>query len=314
MRLFAVILQKMGYFLLLMMLGFCLGKLGLVPKKSLPTFSGLIVKVFLPALQMSLIFKNQTTFGTFPEKRVFVALQLMAYALLLAAALGGAALFRVHPPKRSSFRGGMVGGNVGFLLVPLVLSVFPEGSGESYIPVLVALDTTVVWSIGLLLYSEGSAAKNGIVGMLRGMFNPMLIAILLALTLMTLHVPIPSQVQDVVDALGSVAGTLGLMILGVNIFYMDKHVKGEVLPCLGFIALRQIVVPLLVYVVSRRFTGETEAMLLMLLCGVPTMTSTGLLAIEYHTDVDFASTLVFLSTMASLVTIPLISFLAPLLA
>ena len=56
--------------------------------------------------------------------------------------------------------------------------------------------------------------------------------------------------------------------------------------------------------------GESQALLLMLLAGIPTMTTTGLLAIEYHTDVDYASNLVFVSTILSLATLPLIALIS----
>ena len=66
----------------------------------------------------------------------------------------------------------------------------------------------------------------------------------------------------------------------------------------------------LVFVISRPVLGSSEALLLMLLTGIPTMTTTSLLAIEYHTDVDFASNLVFGSTLSSLLTLPMIALVS----
>ena len=109
------------------------------------------------------------------------------------------------------------------------------------------------------------------------------------------------------------SGTLGLMVLGVNIYYMDKHMKGNMGKVAVFIALRQIVVPLIVYILARHLTGPVEATLLMLVSAIPTMTTTGLLAIEYHTDVDFASNLVFLSTVSSMATIPMLALVTSLI-
>ncbi len=309
MDLFTLISSKMIYFFLLMALGFFLGRIRLIPKDSLPTFSRLIVRVLLPALQVSLVFRRGTTFLSFAEKSTFVLLQLGAYVLLTIGGVAGAWLLRLRFPQRNSFRGGMIGGNVGFLLVPLILSVFPEDGGQAYIPLLVSMDVLYVWTVGLYFYMEGTGAAKSPRAFLKRLFGPMLVGILLALTLTTLHVPIPEQILEALDAAGAASGTLGLIILGVNIYYMDRHLSGSLLPMLGFIGIRQILIPLLTYVIALPIAGRTESVLLMLLSAVPTMTTTSLLAIEYRTDVNFASGLVFLSTVLSMATIPLVTFI-----
>ena len=310
-QLFSVIFSKMIYFLLLMILGFLLARLGLIPKNSISTLSGLVVKVFLPCLQMSLVFERGTTFGTFMEKGPFALVQLGCYGLLTLLGLGGVRLFRIRFPQRNSFVGGMISGNLGFLYIPLILSVFPEQQG--YVPILAAVDTLYVWTVGLLFYAQGTerdGEKRTAGKFFRRLLNPIFVAILCAMTLSTLQIPLPQQLTEAVSSVGNVSGTVGLMLLGANIFYMNKHLKGRIMPMAGFVFLRQILAPIVVYVIAGRILGKTEAMLLMLLTGIPTMTTTGLLAIEYHTDVDFASNLVFFSTVSSLATIPLITFLS----
>jgi predicted permease len=101
-----------------------------------------------------------------------------------------------------------------------------------------------------------------------------------------------------------------MMLLGANICFMQKNLKARAGSSLGFVFLRQLAAPLTVFLLSRLVVGESQALLLMLLAGIPTMTTTGLLAIEYHTDVDYASNLVFVSTILSLATLPLIALIS----
>ncbi len=313
-NLFGVIGPKMIYFFLLMLIGFGVGKLGIISREALPAFSGLIVKVLLPALQISVVFQRGATFAIFWEERRFVVLQLLVYVLLTVAGMLGSRLLRLKYPQRNSFRGGMIGGNVGFLLIPLIMAVFSE-EGQSYLPVIVAVDTMYVWTVGLYFYTEGTQSMQGSrkTALLRRLLSPIFCAILIGLTLSSVHLTLPVQVKEVVDAAGTMSGTLGLMVLGVNIYYMDKHMKGNMGKVAVFIALRQIVVPLIVYILARHLTGPVEATLLMLVSAIPTMTTTGLLAIEYHTDVDFASNLVFLSTVSSMATIPMLALVTSLI-
>ena len=157
MQLFSVIMPKMVYFFILMALGFVLAKIGMIPKPVIPTLSALVVRVFLPCLQMGLVFENGTTFGTFLEQSHFALMQLCAYIILTVFGLLGAALFRLRYPQRNSFTGGMVGGNFGFLFVPLIVSSFPAYQG--FIPIMAAMDTLYVWTVGLFLYSEGTSGS-----------------------------------------------------------------------------------------------------------------------------------------------------------
>ncbi|MBQ6528367.1 MAG: AEC family transporter [Clostridia bacterium] len=301
----------MIYFFLLMALGFVLAKIGIFQKGSMPAFSALVVKVLLPCLQMSLVFERGTTFASFALQKRFVLMQLLAYLILTLLGILGARVFRIRFPQRNSFTGGMVGGNFGFLFIPLILSVFSDFQG--YIPVMAAVDTCYVWTAGLLLYSQGCNHEGkGLTArtILKKLLNPMFAAILIALVLSTFHVALPKQVLNVITNVGSASGTLGMLLLGANICFMNGKMTGSVGKLLGFIGIRQILAPLLVFVISRPVLGSSEALLLMLLTGIPTMTTTSLLAIEYHTDVDFASNLVFGSTLSSLLTLPMIALVS----
>lgn len=311
MQLFSVIMPKMVYFFILMALGFVLAKIGMIPKPVIPTLSALVVRVFLPCLQMGLVFENGTTFGTFLEQSHFALMQLCTYIILTVFGLLGAALFRLRYPQRNSFTGGMVGGNFGFLFVPLIVSSFPAYQG--FIPIMAAMDTLYVWTVGLFLYSEGTSGSGG-KGFLQTLrtrlLNPMLIAILISLCISSLHITLPRPLTDVISGVGNVSGTIGMMLLGANICFMQNNLKARAGSSLGFVFLRQLAAPLTVFLLSRLVVGESQALLLMLLAGIPTMTTTGLLAIEYHTDVDYASNLVFVSTILSLATLPLIALIS----
>ena len=175
------------------------------------------------------------------------------------------------------------------------------------------MDTLYVWTVGLLLYSEGTSGngRKGFLQTLRTRLpNPILIAILISLCISSLNISLPGPVTDVISGVGNVSGTIEMMLLGANICFMQKNLKGRMASALGFVLLRQLAAPLAVFLLSRLIVGESQALLLMLLAGIPTMTTTGLLAIEYHTDVDYASNLVFVSTILSLATLPLIAFIS----
>ena len=54
------ILPKMAGFLLLVLIGFTASRIGVIKKEAMPSISGFLLKIVLPALTISLIWENQT--------------------------------------------------------------------------------------------------------------------------------------------------------------------------------------------------------------------------------------------------------------
>ena len=61
------VLPKMCGFLLLVLIGFAASRTGIVKKEAMPSISGFLLKIALPALTISLILENQTTFQTMAQ-------------------------------------------------------------------------------------------------------------------------------------------------------------------------------------------------------------------------------------------------------
>lgn len=55
------ILPKMGGFLLLVLIGFTASRTGIIKKEAMPSISGFLLRIALPALTIGLILENQTT-------------------------------------------------------------------------------------------------------------------------------------------------------------------------------------------------------------------------------------------------------------
>ena len=62
------ILPKKGGFLLLVLIGFTASRTGIIKKEAMPSISGFLLRIALPALTIGLILENQTTFQTMTQK------------------------------------------------------------------------------------------------------------------------------------------------------------------------------------------------------------------------------------------------------
>ena len=136
--------------------------------------------------------------------------------------------------------------------------------------------------------------------------TPIFISIFIGLALTTFSVPVPALVMDVVTAVGDTSYSWGLIYLGCSIGFMKFGGILRYRSVLLLAACKLVVVPVIVYVIASRFLPQMESLLLMLITGAPTMTSSSMLARQYKLNEDYASAAVVVTTLLCMVTLPLL--------
>lgn len=301
---FSIIIPKMCGFLMLVLIGYGAGKAGIIKKESMSSLSGFLIKIILPALTVSLIWENNTTFFSIAEYGRIVICQVLVYFLLAGTGIFASRFLPVTGKTENVFRGCMVGGNYGFVVIPLIMALFSETGGTKYIPICSVVDTTMVWTLGFLLFTRGVGERESTWKKI--LLNPIFISIILGLVLTTFQIPVPAPVMDTVTSLGSTSYSWGLMYLGCSLSFLKReNLKGAW--CIGVQAfLKLLAVPAVVYLVGSRFLPQVEALILMLIAAAPSMTTSTMIAKQYHLDEEYASAAVAVTTLACMVTIPLL--------
>ena len=129
------ILPKMAGFLLLVLIGFTASRIGVIKKEAMPSISGFLLKIVLPALTISLIWENQTTFYTMARYGRMVIAQILMYFIMAAGGILGSRICHLSGTTSNVHRGCSVGGNYGFLVIPLIMTLFGDQGGNVYIPI-----------------------------------------------------------------------------------------------------------------------------------------------------------------------------------
>lgn len=308
MEYFIIIVPKLISFFLLIALGFAISKLGIFPKNSLPSLSAFLIKVVLPCLTVSLLRQRGTTWADLADFHAIVLWQIAGYLLLGAAGLVCVRLAGLQSPASNVHAGCMVGGNYGFVVIPILMALYTPENGQQYIPICSAVDTMMVWTLGLYLFTRGIEKGREpwyrILG--KRLLNPILVSIVLTLTLNSLSVTLPGPVLEVCGNVGNISYSLGLIYVGCTICFLDKG-SLHCLKTLWLLVLTKLLaVPLLLYALTGPFLPETERIVLMLIAGAPSMTTSCMLANQYGLDEEYASTAVFVTTLCCMVTIPIL--------
>ena len=315
-----LILPKMLEFAILIGLGYACAWRGILKAEGMPTISGFLLKLVLPCLIVSLMHERGTTFSILYGYRRFILCQFLAYILLALAGLGSARLLRLKEKTFHVHSAVMMCGNYAFIVIPLTMAIFVQDSGQDLIPIGSVIDTILVWTLGITIFTfgsrsaQGSGNREGFWSRLAGkLVNPIIMSVIGMLLLNSLHIPLPAPILEVCDDIGQISSSLGLLYIGCHIYFMPKSDFSTIRRAMVVVLIKLFLVPLLVYFLSSQFLPQTQAMFLMLVTAAPSMTTSCMIANQYGLDEDYAAATVFVTTLSCMVTVPLLFMIISLL-
>lgn len=196
--------------------------------------------------------------------------------------------------------------NCGFMAIPILSSVLGADGvfyGSSYL----ALFTFFYWTHGALVYS--GSIKN--LSSKELFLNPGVIGTLIALLLFLFKLELPVIVNDTVDGIAALNTPLSMIVLGT--FLAKVNWKTAFFnPSLYLVSfLRLILIPLIsvFLIVGMNLIFPVNTLIarsVLIPAACPAATVAALFAAKYGSDAAYASELVAISTLFSVLTLPLI--------
>ncbi len=291
-------LSEMLVILFAIACGYGANRLGILGGEVDKRISKLLLDITLPCMIVGAV----CTGDALPEASVvldvlWVALVLylleFAFALVVPPLLGGAA------GQRGVWRFARMFPNVAFIGSPVTVALFgPEALFYAVI---------LVMPFNLLSYTLGPLMLTGAKRFsLRQMFSPCLVASVIALALTLARLRPPAAAGQALEFVGSITVPLSLLFVGSLLAGLPM---GNVMasPRLWILtAVRLLVMPAALCPILRIL--GTEAMILgiaVIQMAMPAAVNGSLLCMEYGGDAECMAQITFLSTLASIVTIPI---------
>jgi predicted permease len=240
---------------------------------------------------------------------IVFAVDLAAFALTIGIAR---LLFsrRLVPDegKRAALEFGTVYSNAGFLGIPLAQAVLGN-DGVLYAVAYVAAYTIFVWTHGTALFGHDDESLT--TRLRRAVLNPGILSILVALPLFLFSVHLPSPASDVLGYLASMNTPLSMVVVGVNLAAFSlRTVFSDRLVWLGTL-VRNVAVPLLfIGLLGVLPIDPVARMAVLISVSTPVGAMLVMFTVRHDRDVVFATRLLCLSTLASVLTLPVALALA----
>ena len=190
--------------------------------------------------------------------------------------------------------------NAGFLGIPIIGGLYGP-MGTLLISVALIPQRVVMWSAGLSLFTK-TDSRSVIRKLLT---HPCIVAVFIGFALMLLGNPaLPQPLQKALSGASSSNTCLSMLVIG-SILAGAEHIDLKDGMMWWYTLARLLLIPLFVFVLLLPLPIDPLIRGVMVLAsGMPAGSTTAILAAKYDGDAPFASRLVFVSTLLSLITLP----------
>ena len=284
----------------LILLGLVLTKLHLLDEKGSAVLSTLVVHVFNPALIISSVCEGglQTQGDTVIEA---IICGVFLYALLILIAIVVYMRSKALEEEVSICKMIVIFSNTAFVGYPILRALY--GDFAVFVFSLMHLPFNIlIFTYGRSLLQKGNHQKMTV----KDIFSIGTVSSIVALILYFGNISVPVRVADFFGILGDACVPLSMIVIGVSLAHASwKNVlKSKNINMVVF--LRLIVLPILIAWITLPLPITTFNRELLVISGaLPAGSMIVVLAKEYKTNDGLASAGVFLTTLLSVVTIPL---------
>lgn len=296
------ILNLQGSIFILMLLGLLLKKLNIITDQGKKCLNDLVVYAVLPC---STVKAFQLKGGDGMLSGFAAVLAIAAVVQVISVAAGRFLFLRSEEGHRQVMRYASICSNASFMGYPIAEGIYGD-TGLLYASAFLIPQRIVMWTAGLACFTKGYSKKDAVKKVLT---HPCIIAVEVGLIIMLFKIQLPEMISSVISTLGSCTTSLSMLIVGTVLADVDfrKIITKE---SLFFCAVRLLVLPAAAFGVCKAFALDPVVCgTAVLLTAMPAGSTTVILAGKYDGDSDFAAKTVVLSTVLSLVTIPMWTFL-----
>ena len=288
----------------IVVLGYALCKLGYMGDKFDQKLSSIVIDVTCPALILSSVMGAEL-----PDRSLILPLLgigFLTYILLL--------VFGFWVPRfvaKSRDEQGMIGfalmfANVGFIGYPIVSAIFGP-KAVFYAALLNIPNTFFIFTAGVMLV-KGEHNKKSLSA--KVLFSPAMIAAFVAALMVAFGVRTPDIIARPVTMVGNITIPAALMVIGSSMARLPlKEIIGSPKVYVASL-LRLVVVPLSVYFLFR-FCGVSDVInnINTVIIAMPVASYGTMFCLKYGRNPSLMTEMTFVTTLGSILTIPLITLL-----
>ncbi|GAX04364.1 malate permease [Secundilactobacillus pentosiphilus] len=296
-----IIFGQTAIMFLIMLVGFLCFRVGLVDESGSQQISNIVIYISNPALLLNSFIGNLKVSQMIDGLYALIILTVMMLATIAVAKL----IFR--KPEQMLIRFALIFANLGFIGLPLSKAVLGTGS-IFYMSIFVGVSNFSLWTYGIYMVS----GDRRTIQLKRLAVNPAILALIFGLLFALTGVKLPSVLGTAVSDLADMNLPLVMIAMGCYLAQGDVRSALKSKALYQAVGARLIIAPLIVLAILQFIPNQFMMVKEVILLGQATPVA-ALMAIfsnTFHKNSLFSTTVVGLTTLCSLVTIPLFMGLA----
>ncbi|MCD7725132.1 MAG: AEC family transporter [Clostridiales bacterium] len=307
-----IVLQQMIIIFILIGIGIFLFQKKMLSEMTSRQISGLIVNVTNPALLICSAFDEGPRVSA-GELALALGIYALIYAVLMGASFLIPYLLRVPNQYHYAYRMLTVFGNVGFIGIPLASAVLGSES-LIFVSIFNLLFNILIYTFGVSTLQKAAAkqagADSGAIssGRWQKLINAGTISAAVTVLFYLGDFNVPVIITSTLSYAGRATTLLSMLVLGVSVAQMAPKEIFSHPRLYGFTLLRQILIPIGCILLARPFVHNTLILNTMaLMLAVPAANMPLMLSKQLNVETDTISQGIILTTILSLITIPVVS-------
>ena len=276
-------------------------KMGWLKAEGRQMLSSLLVNLVVPAM---IVNSYRMEFSMEILRNLLAAFGLSVLAILMGTVLTLLLTARQKDSRAPIFRFACVFSNAAYMGFPLISALF-GAEGLLYASAYVTVFNILLWTMGYGMVS-GSNSPRAIAHSL--LHTPVLYAMVVGLSIYLLQIPVPTLIAQPLELLGGMNTPLSMLITGILIasgdlgsILRDKHIW-------KLAGVRMLLIPavcLAAFAVLGLLRFGMSAQVVLLLECCPAAAITSVFAVQFGHDEHFAAGSVVLTTLLSILILPL---------
>lgn len=297
---FFSVLSKLAVIFMLIAAGYAARRTGVLNAQLQAGLSRLVLTVATPALVLS---SAGVTYTSDRMRGILLVLgcATLYYLVSIPVSHLTARAAKLSDSRRRAFVALSVFANVAFLGYPIIRIFLPE-TGVFY-----SVFFNIMFQLVLFTYGTAMMSRQKLKNPAYLLRDPNILSALVMIVLFAFQVKLPAPVQETISILGGLCTPLSMLVIGSMLAAINikELFRDGALYLMS--AMRLLVFPAVALILLRLFgVGAELATVIVMMAAMPSGATIAIIGEQYHCEPEMCSKGIVLSTLLSLLTIPLV--------
>ncbi|WP_254908719.1 AEC family transporter [Clostridium tyrobutyricum] len=294
-----IVFRQIIILFLIIGVGYYASKKGIIDEKMNKGLSDFIVRITLPLLILSSFKGNYSPdmMSTIIKILIFTVL-IFIFSIIISNLLN----IKISRGKKSVAVFTGIFSNCGFIGFSILNIVYGQ-KGILYASIFNLVYNLFVWTFGIRIFVKKTDENI----LKKVLMNPNIISVFIGLILIVFSISIPSILESFCTAVGGMTTPLSMIVIGSILTQVEIKKIFKDLSLYYISLLRLLIIPFLIYLILTLLKVDNLVKSIIVISeAMPAATLCPILAQSYGGNVKYASQAVFITTLVSIITIPLV--------